>query len=195
MKTSIYILELVGGFYYIGSSNDPDRRISQHFCGNGSAFTKKYKPVHIYSLERDVSIFLEDTRTLEFMYKYGINNVRGGCYPNILLSGSQYREIESKIRWATGKCSVCGSSDHLMNQCNSNRDKATMSTINARMLIMNRNRPVMNFKETNFSGVNFVDLYRGNLRFVNVDLSRSDFTGCNLSNVSFEHCILNGVKF
>lgn len=42
---SIYILELKEGKYYVGKSNNPDDRISKHFTGNGSEWTKKYNPL------------------------------------------------------------------------------------------------------------------------------------------------------
>ena len=43
----IYILKLENEKYYIGKTDDPNTRIKLHFDGNGSAWTKKYKPIKI----------------------------------------------------------------------------------------------------------------------------------------------------
>jgi predicted GIY-YIG superfamily endonuclease len=45
--TNIYILKLKNNKYYVGKSNDPQKRFKEHISGNGSSFTKKYKPISI----------------------------------------------------------------------------------------------------------------------------------------------------
>lgn len=204
MKTCIYILELEGGLYYIGSSKNPQRRITEHFEGAGSSFTKKYKPEHVHSLERNVSVFLEDARTLELMYEFGINNVRGGSYSNDVLTEDQLKDIDNKIAWATGRCSLCSSTEHLMSQCTHPRSGKSsvsetktdpISIMNARMLILNGERSLMSFKNTSFTGVDFTDLSSDTIVITNVDLTGSDFTGCNMSNVLFNGCVLYRVVF
>ena len=45
--TNIYILELEDGKYYVGKSIDPIQRFEQHASGEGSAWTRKYKPVAV----------------------------------------------------------------------------------------------------------------------------------------------------
>ena len=44
-ETSIYKLNLQGGKKYIGKSSDVDRRMDQHFSGNGAKVTQKFKPI------------------------------------------------------------------------------------------------------------------------------------------------------
>ena len=78
--TSIYILKLESGKYYIGKSNDVNKRFEQHITGNGSSFTKIYKPVAIDKIIKNTSPFDEDKITKEYMIKYGIDNVRALCY-------------------------------------------------------------------------------------------------------------------
>ena len=46
----IYIIELENNKYYIGKTSNPDFRINQHFNGDGSMWTRKYKPIRLYSL-------------------------------------------------------------------------------------------------------------------------------------------------
>lgn len=43
----VYVLELVNKKYYVGISKDYKKRFEEHKRGEGSDFTKKYKPLHI----------------------------------------------------------------------------------------------------------------------------------------------------
>lgn len=45
--TNIYVLKLEQNKYYIGKSNNIDIRLNDHMNGNGSQWTKKYKPIEI----------------------------------------------------------------------------------------------------------------------------------------------------
>jgi putative endonuclease len=46
-----YILKCSNNTYYIGSTKDLKRRLSEHQEGNGSNHTKKYKPVELVYYE------------------------------------------------------------------------------------------------------------------------------------------------
>jgi predicted GIY-YIG superfamily endonuclease len=46
-KTTIYILRLKDGKYYIGKSDNPMVRYKDHLNGLGSAWTKLYTPVSV----------------------------------------------------------------------------------------------------------------------------------------------------
>jgi len=43
----IYILELDQNKYYVGKTNNVNFRIQDHINRNGSAWTKKYKPLKL----------------------------------------------------------------------------------------------------------------------------------------------------
>lgn len=141
------------------------------------------------------------------MYEFGINNVRGGSYSNDVLTEDQLKDIDSKIAWATGRCSLCSSTEHLMSQCTHPRSRVhdnsnvsetktdPISIMNARMLILNGEKSLVSFKNTSFTGVDFTDLSSDTIVITNVDLTGSDFTGCNLSNVLFGGCVLYRVVF
>jgi len=43
----VYSLNLKGGRKYVGKTNNIDRRMQEHFSGNGSKWTKKYNPTDI----------------------------------------------------------------------------------------------------------------------------------------------------
>jgi predicted GIY-YIG superfamily endonuclease len=47
----MYILECADGSYYTGSTNDIDRRLTEHQAGEGANYTKKRLPVKLLYLE------------------------------------------------------------------------------------------------------------------------------------------------
>lgn len=48
----VYVLLCEDGSFYTGSSNDPDRRFSNHKDGKGARYTKLHKPIRIIYLEK-----------------------------------------------------------------------------------------------------------------------------------------------
>ena len=84
-KTSIYKLDCKNDKKYIGKTTDIDRRMDQHFSGNGSKVTKKFKPIEGKVVDECPGFFsdkLEQKHTVKNIKKYGYNNVRGGKYVN-----------------------------------------------------------------------------------------------------------------
>lgn len=114
----IYILELECNKYYIGKTNNPIIRIENHFNLNGSEWTKKYKPLKIKEIIPNCDNFDEDKYTLKYMNEYGINNVRGGSFSNIILSNTTLQTIKLMIDGSTDKCFNCGKCGHFINECN-----------------------------------------------------------------------------
>ena len=84
-KNYIYVLQLIEDRYYVGKSCNILRRIEQHFTGNGSVYTKKYKPLKVIEIEEEKSIDDERKKTLSIMEKYGWEKVRGYCWCSIEL--------------------------------------------------------------------------------------------------------------
>jgi cellular nucleic acid-binding protein len=116
-QTNIYILRLEGGKYYIGKSNNPMKRYEEHLRGEGSAWTKKYRPVGVERIVSNTSSFDEDKYTKEYMSKYGIENVRGGSYCEIKLDDFQIEALQVEIWGANNKCKRCGRSGHFVKDC------------------------------------------------------------------------------
>ena len=76
-KDYIYVLKLVDDRYYIGRSQNIVQRIDDHFSGNGSIYTKKYKPLSIVEIVEEKTNDDEKNKTIEYIEKYTWEKVRG----------------------------------------------------------------------------------------------------------------------
>tara|TARA_B100000902_G_scaffold188779_1_gene180596 strand:+ start:184 stop:564 length:381 start_codon:yes stop_codon:yes gene_type:complete len=98
---TIYVLELLNGKYYLGKTMDLNTQLRKHFgydelcrfhqCGN--TWLERWRPVRIHKLYRRSRDSDLDRLTLEYMVKYGIDNVRGGMYSSNVLSLSHREKI------------------------------------------------------------------------------------------------------
>ena len=113
-NTNIYVLRLKGGRYYVGKSNNVMNRYQQHLNGNGSSWTRKYKPVSLEKTIKNISPFEEDKITKEYMSKYGIDKVRGGSYVEMELSEFHMDALKMEIWAANDLCAQCGRSGHFV---------------------------------------------------------------------------------
>lgn len=120
--STIYVLRLKGGRYYVGKSNNVMNRYKQHLNGSGSAWTKKYKPISVEKTIRNVSPFEEDKITKEYMSTYGIDKVRGGSYVEIKLSEFHMAALNMEIWAANDLCTQCGRSGHFVKDCYATTD-------------------------------------------------------------------------
>ena len=114
--TSVYILRLLSGKFYIGKSKKPFERIKQHFNYKGSKWTQKYQPIEVMYIINNCDGFDEDKYTKIFMNKYGIDNVRGGSFCTMELKKEEKKFLERSIRGATDQCFLCGG-NHFINRC------------------------------------------------------------------------------
>jgi hypothetical protein len=114
----IYILKLSNSKWYIGKTNNINKRFKQHINNNqiGSSWTDIYKPIKI---EKKIngSHFDEDKYVIEYMAKYGIDNVRGGSFSQLILNNYEKKIINKMIATAKNKCYICGKSGHFANKC------------------------------------------------------------------------------
>ena len=112
-KTYIYKLELENGKKYIGKTNNIDRRMDQHFNGNGAKVTKKFKPIEgevIDSCNGYFSSELEQNKTEKCISKHGYDNVRGGSYTNS-------KTLKYNNNFNAKKCKRCKRCGHYMSSC------------------------------------------------------------------------------
>jgi predicted GIY-YIG superfamily endonuclease len=89
----IYKVECEGGKKYIGKTANIDKRMDQHFSGNGSKVTQKFKPKSAEVIDSCPGFFsdkLEQKHTEKEIKKHGYNNVRGGKYTNSKTLNTSY---------------------------------------------------------------------------------------------------------
>lgn len=116
-QTTIYILRLKHDKYYVGKTQDVQKRYKEHKNGYGSAWTAKYKPLEILETIKHASAFDEDRYTKEYMAKYGIENVRGGTYTQINLTPEDIKYLTKEINSASDLCFNCGKPGHFIIYC------------------------------------------------------------------------------
>ena len=85
-RNYIYVLELVENKYYVGRTGNILKRIEQHFTGCGSIYTMTYKPIKVIEILEEFTKQDERNKTLEFMEKYGWENVRGAGWCSLKIS-------------------------------------------------------------------------------------------------------------
>ena len=89
VHSSLYVLELVGGRYYIGISMNLSHRLAQHFSNRGSQFTRTYEPVRVAEVIYKANLNTERQKTLEYIQRFGFNfsdgspRVRGAGYSGL----------------------------------------------------------------------------------------------------------------
>jgi len=100
MVLSIYILKLQENKWYIGKTyKKVKERFQEHLDGKGSSWTSKYKPIKIHHIidtcgpDKGAEYWQENASTLEYMEEYGIENVRGGSYTNVVFYPEQLRYL------------------------------------------------------------------------------------------------------
>lgn len=117
MSTIIYVLKLENDKYYVGKTDNIEKRFKNHCDGTGSVWTSKYKPISLLETRNIVSQFDEDIVTKEYMLKFGIDNVRGGSYVYINLASAQKQLLEKELNTVNDSCFRCGRSGHFVKEC------------------------------------------------------------------------------
>ncbi len=98
--TTIYILSLLGGKFYVGKTKNLEQRFKSHKSGHGADYTKLYRPVgiiHYYEVPDHLSSIEETKTTFRLMLFFGINNVRGAEYSDKYLYD---RYMVTRIRFS-----------------------------------------------------------------------------------------------
>lgn len=114
---TIYVFKCKHDKYYIGKTKDILTRIKQHYDGKGSMWTKLHPPIDIVESINDCDKFDEDKYTLKYMEKYGIDNVRGGIYSEVVLNSDKIKTINELFNSANDCCFKCGEIGHFIHNC------------------------------------------------------------------------------
>jgi predicted GIY-YIG superfamily endonuclease len=118
-ETTLYVLKLQHGKYYVGSTGNLSRRIAEHCAGTGSAWTRLHRPIGTNAIvhRQRGNRFHEDAIVYTYMSRYGRDNVRGGTHSSVVLSEASRDDINRQLRHAGNQCFNCGSNEHFANQC------------------------------------------------------------------------------
>jgi predicted GIY-YIG superfamily endonuclease len=115
--STLYILQLEHGKWYVGKTDDVSRRYSEHKSGKGSEWTKLHSPIKILETRQVKSDSDETNVTKDLMKKYGIDNVRGGAYCQRDLPEFVHKTIELEQKSSSDSCYKCGQKGHFAKNC------------------------------------------------------------------------------
>ncbi len=121
--SKLYVLQLEGGKYYVGKTDNLEKRFSEHKTGRGSEWTKLHKPVKILETRNMYSNEDENNVTKELMKKYGYDNVRGGSFVQKEIPDYVKKTLQLEERGNTDTCFKCGKSGHFARDCEEEEDE------------------------------------------------------------------------
>jgi predicted GIY-YIG superfamily endonuclease len=116
--TTLYVLALQNGKYYVGKTDNVQERVCQHFAGIGAAWTQLHRPVRLLRTVPYTGPLSEDTLVKEMMLRHGVDAVRGGSYSNSVLTQEQQTILRQELRGARDTCFHCGGVGHMATICN-----------------------------------------------------------------------------
>ena len=143
-KTNIivYVLECTDGKYYVGRTNDFSKRLDMHLNGSGSFWTRRYPMVNVIDINWNADKFDEDKYVIKYMDKYGIDNVRGGSYSQMILNEDLKKTINRYLVTANNLCYICNQSGHLIRECPKNpKNPKIYNNNNRKIKLIDENEP------------------------------------------------------
>jgi predicted GIY-YIG superfamily endonuclease len=112
MSAYVYTLNLEKGRKYVGMTSNINRRLDQHFNGDGAKWTQKYAPVSVNSIQKVSSVDYAKKLETKIYYNmkdyHGIEKVRGSGHTS---------SIEKSSPKKTGACYRCGRTSHWSPDC------------------------------------------------------------------------------
>jgi predicted GIY-YIG superfamily endonuclease len=77
MPAYVYTLNLKGGRKYVGYTQNPEARLTQHFSGSGAKWTQKHRPISINSIQEVSSV--AKAKKLETIIYYKMKEYHGSA--------------------------------------------------------------------------------------------------------------------
>lgn len=81
MPAYVYTLNLKGGAKYVGYTENLNKRLNDHFTGNGAKWTQKHQPISVNSVQKVSSVAYAKKLETNIYYKmkeyHGASKVRG----------------------------------------------------------------------------------------------------------------------
>ena len=120
MTKGVYVLVLNNGKRYVGSSENIEKRVSEHKHGRGAAYTKRHgivgQDVVITTQDGTIESW-EQNETLAQMIKYGVHNVRGFQWVTDDLSPNDANVVKTLMCGLFSLCNHCGRPGHFGADC------------------------------------------------------------------------------
>ena len=120
----IYVLNCTDDHFYVGQTCNFKERYRQHMNKEASEWTRLHPVVSLNDIidfpgetDKEKILFEEDMVTREFMFKHGIDKVRGGSYSAVQLPEHQMKSLLQEQRHLRGECFNCGSKEHFASDC------------------------------------------------------------------------------
>ncbi len=121
ISSGVYVLKLTKDKFYVGSSIDIPKRITEHLSSNyASAWTNLYPVEKVWSIfPREEHELRKEEEQVVFntMEQFGINNVRGGAFSQVELEHNMYETLQKLLIHRRNACFKCGMNGHYINDC------------------------------------------------------------------------------
>ena len=120
MTKGVYVLVLNNGKRYVGSSENIEKRVSDHKHGKGAAYTKRHGIVGqdaVITTQDGTIESWEQNETLAQMIKYGVHNVRGFQWVTEDLSPNDANVVKTLMCGLFSLCNNCGRPGHFGADC------------------------------------------------------------------------------
>lgn len=122
--SAIYVLELEYNKYYIGktsyeitASTGLENIMQNLHIKSANTWYDIYKPIKLIEYVQESTQVGMIQYIISYMAKYGIDNVRGGCFSEITLSYTDYIVLSKMIRETYNHCLYCNSEQHTYSEC------------------------------------------------------------------------------
>ena len=131
LDTNVIVICLDNNKKFLALSKQKQFALEYHFNKNDYEFTKENRPLYIEKVIQINNIFDLDKYVKYYMYKYGIDNIRGGSYTNNILSEEIKQVIQIEFWTIENKCSNCGGDHHIKDCCLKIKNDNEVININA----------------------------------------------------------------